>query len=267
MPDDDAATAVLQPRCVRVEQVTASELRGLLFGTFGAAHADDLVPIIYPMRFVAEVASNELDRRLGAQSDQIPVHESQLIETRRALVPGEEVTAAATLKVSDRHANLVMRASDGDGVPLAQLVSRVRLVSTSMIVKMRVAGKDRSREPAANFTALLLTAELVASYAEHSGDRNPIHLDLARAHSFGFPERVAHGMLLAGLIEPALVIARLKGRMSELRVRFLAPAFVGELVNFGVARVVEDPEGWNVRVLIQLDPGPVACVADVVLVP
>lgn len=43
-----------------------------------------------------------------------------------------------------------------------------------------------------------LSVAAVSTYAEATGDRNPIHLDTDYAKTMGFPGRVAHGMLVGG---------------------------------------------------------------------
>jgi acyl dehydratase len=49
-----------------------------------------------------------------------------------------------------------------------------------------------------------VTREMLARYAEASGDHNPIHLDPEFATSVGLPDTIAHGMLTMGLAASAL---------------------------------------------------------------
>ena len=44
----------------------------------------------------------------------------------------------------------------------------------------------------------------IAAFAAVSGDDNPVHLDAAFAATTPFKERIAHGMLAAGLITKVL---------------------------------------------------------------
>lgn len=46
-----------------------------------------------------------------------------------------------------------------------------------------------------------ITAGMIDAYAELSGDRFPIHMDRGAARERGFPERVAHGLLVMGVID------------------------------------------------------------------
>jgi 3-hydroxybutyryl-CoA dehydratase len=83
----------------------------------------------------------------------------------------------------------------------------------------------------AEITKSLDEAE-VAAFADLSGDRHPVHLDLAYAETTRFGQRVVHGMLTASLISAAL--ARLLGRPGAISVeqtlRFLRPVHLGDTI-------------------------------------
>lgn len=49
-----------------------------------------------------------------------------------------------------------------------------------------------------------ITDEMIRTFAELSGDFNPVHLDDDYAASTRFGRRIAHGMIAAGLISAAL---------------------------------------------------------------
>ena len=73
------------------------------------------------------------------------------------------------------------------------------------------------------------TRELIAAYAEASGDRNPIHLDEEAARAAGLPGVIAHGMLQMGLL------ARVAGdpaRLRRLSCRFAEVVRPGDTVTF-----------------------------------
>ncbi|HZU16661.1 MAG TPA: MaoC family dehydratase [Candidatus Dormibacteraeota bacterium] len=73
------------------------------------------------------------------------------------------------------------------------------------------------------------TRELIAAYAEASGDRNPIHLDEEAARAAGLPGVIAHGMLQMGLL------ARVAGdpaRLRRLSCRFAEAVRPGDTVTF-----------------------------------
>jgi 3-hydroxybutyryl-CoA dehydratase len=70
----------------------------------------------------------------------------------------------------------------------------------------------------------------IAAFADVSGDRNPVHLDDAYAHTTPFRGRVAHGML-TGAFFSALLAGDLPGPGTIYlgqRLRFTAPVRPGD---------------------------------------
>jgi 3-hydroxybutyryl-CoA dehydratase len=49
-----------------------------------------------------------------------------------------------------------------------------------------------------------ITDEMIRTFAALTGDSNPVHLDDAYAASTRFGRRIAHGMIVAGLISAAI---------------------------------------------------------------
>ncbi len=94
-----------------------------------------------------------------------------------------------------------------------------------------------------------LAADL-ASYADASGDTNPLHLDLAFAQSFGFPARPVHGMRLLAAFEPMLRDWRPNLALIGLRGQFLTPVLEGQTATLS-ARVakIETADGGFVAFL------------------
>ena len=50
----------------------------------------------------------------------------------------------------------------------------------------------------------IISDEMIRSFADLTGDANPVHLDDAYAAGTRFGRRIAHGMIAAGLISAAL---------------------------------------------------------------
>jgi len=50
----------------------------------------------------------------------------------------------------------------------------------------------------------IISDDVIRSFAELTGDTNPVHLDDAYAAGTRFSRRIAHGMIAAGLISAAL---------------------------------------------------------------
>jgi acyl dehydratase len=77
----------------------------------------------------------------------------------------------------------------------------------------------------------LVTQELISSYADASGDHNPIHLDHTYATKAGLPSTIAHGLLTLGMACAA--VESWAGEVawtSRVSCRFSAPVPVGEEV-------------------------------------
>ena len=72
----------------------------------------------------------------------------------------------------------------------------------------------------------------VRSFAEISGDKNPIHLDDEYAGQTRFKHRLVHGMLTAGLIS-AVLGTQMPGPGSiyiRQVINFRAPIYIGETI-------------------------------------
>lgn len=84
----------------------------------------------------------------------------------------------------------------------------------------------------------------ILMYAAVSTDTNPIHIDAEAAKSSIFGERIAHGMLSAGLIS-AVLGTRLPGPGSlymRQSLRFAAPVKIGDTVKATVTITALNPE-------------------------
>ena len=91
----------------------------------------------------------------------------------------------------------------------------------------------------ASFTKTITELD-VTTFATITGDLNPLHLDDEYAHKGRFGQRVAHGMLTAGLIS-AVLGNRLPGPGSiylSQQIEFLAPVFIGDTIT-AVVEVTE----------------------------
>jgi 3-hydroxybutyryl-CoA dehydratase len=81
-------------------------------------------------------------------------------------------------------------------------------------------------------SAKTVSNEDVVLFAQITGDFNPVHMDEAAAAKSLFGERIAHGMLTAGLISAAIA-SRLPGPGSVYlgqTLRFTAPVRIGDTV-------------------------------------
>ena len=79
-------------------------------------------------------------------------------------------------------------------------------------------------------TSMVVSAEKIETFAELSGDYNPIHMDAEYAATTPFGRRIAHGALSASLIS-AILGNQLPGPGAiflELNMRFRKPAFIDD---------------------------------------
>jgi 3-hydroxybutyryl-CoA dehydratase len=77
-----------------------------------------------------------------------------------------------------------------------------------------------------------VTEEVVQAFADATGDFNPVHIDAEFAKTSLFKERVAHGMLGAGLIS-AVLGTKLPGPNTiylAQEMKFLAPVKLGDTI-------------------------------------
>ncbi len=83
----------------------------------------------------------------------------------------------------------------------------------------------------ASLTRTITEAHIV-NYAGVTGDMNPLHVDAEYAAHSMFKERIAHGMLVAGLIS-AVLGTQLPGPNSIYLgqdLKFVAPVMIGDTV-------------------------------------
>ena len=79
-------------------------------------------------------------------------------------------------------------------------------------------------------TTATITAEMIDTFADITGDHNPIHMDDDAAKANGFDGRIAHGALSASFISAVLgnQLPGPGGVFVELNLRFRKPAMIGD---------------------------------------
>jgi len=116
----------------------------------------------------------------------------------------------------------------------------------------------------------VLSESDVLSFANASGDRNPVHLDddYARASIFG--GRVVHGILTAGLISAVLggVLPGLGTIFTELHVKFLKPVYLGQRVTAeAIVTEIINPKRVRLLVAARNEAGEDVALGNAVVVP
>ena len=104
-------------------------------------------------------------------------------------------------------------------------------------------------------TSMVITGEKIDTFAELTGDFNPIHVDEDYAKTTMFGGRIAHGALSASLIS-AVLGNDLPGPGAvfiELNLRFRRPAMIGDDV-VAVAKIAEiNPKTGRVKMKVHCE--------------
>jgi 3-hydroxybutyryl-CoA dehydratase len=99
------------------------------------------------------------------------------------------------------------------------------------------------------FKHVEITDEMVKSFAELSGDRNPIHLDDVYASTTIFKKRIAHGMLVSSFFS-TIIAEDYPGNGSiylEQNLVFLKPCYIGDIVTFKISLIEENNGKYNLQ--------------------
>ncbi len=79
-------------------------------------------------------------------------------------------------------------------------------------------------------TTKKITAQDVETFADLVGDHNPVHLDEAYAATTRFGQRIAHGMISAGLISAAIANGWPGSIYLSQTLQFRAPVYLDDTV-------------------------------------
>ncbi len=95
-------------------------------------------------------------------------------------------------------------------------------------------------------TSKQITDAVVRSFAELSGDFNPIHLDEEFAKTTRFGKRIAHGMISGALISAVLgnEFRGMKIVYLSQTLKFTAPVFIDDIVTAtaAITNILEDKQ-------------------------
>lgn len=110
-------------------------------------------------------------------------------------------------------------------------------------------------------------AALIRTYAEISGDDNPLHTDPDVAGEAGFPAPLVHGMLVMAAFEPVLARWRPDLRIAHLSARFLQPLLAGEAAKISGRVVRADSGSATLRLTAQGNARVPSIIGEARLVP
>ncbi len=101
---------------------------------------------------------------------------------------------------------------------------------------------------------MTMTQEMIRSFADLSGDKNPLHTSPKHAAKFGYPENVAHGMLLGGLVS-RLVGEYLPGGdvlLLSVKMDFHLPTHSGDLLTVHGLIASDSPATRTMEIKFQI---------------
>ena len=96
-----------------------------------------------------------------------------------------------------------------------------------------------------------VTRATLRAYAEASGDRNPIHLDPETARAAGFPDVIAHGMLVMAYLGRCLTFVVDQRDVETFSSRFVAMTRIDDAITCR-ATVTEIIPGEKCRARLEL---------------
>lgn len=98
-----------------------------------------------------------------------------------------------------------------------------------------------------------ISEDAVDSFAELTGDRNPLHMDAAFAVASGFERRVVHGFFLGGLVSRlvGMYCPGEKALLQSSSLRFHTPVHVGDTVT--VSGVIDSFSPENNVVILKIE--------------
>ena len=98
--------------------------------------------------------------------------------------------------------------------------------------------------------------EQIHTYAEASGDFNPIHVDEEFGKNSPFGKNIAHGMMIAATISELMTNAYPEtwSETGSMKIRFKAPVFPGDTITTSaeVQKVLEIPDGREIRYIVTI---------------
>jgi len=99
-----------------------------------------------------------------------------------------------------------------------------------------------------------ITEELIETFSEFSGDKNPIHLDESFAKRTPFKKRIAHGTIILSRISQLLTDEMGEGNiLIEEKIKFLKPAYIGDLITLNTERIKKKAIRGTIN--LKEDPG------------
>lgn len=115
-----------------------------------------------------------------------------------------------------------------------------------------------------------ITEADVFAFADASGDHNPLHIDETYAKESVFKNRIAHGILTAGIVSTVLgsVLPGLGTIFVELHIRFLKPVYFDDTITAtGTVMEIINPKRVRLMVACVNQHGKDVAIGNAVVIP
>lgn len=102
---------------------------------------------------------------------------------------------------------------------------------------------------------ITITDEMVRSFSELTGDKNPIHLDDDYAKHSRFGRRIAHGMLVSSFIS-TIIATDYPGEGSiyvNQELNFILPCYIGDKLVYRINEIEEENGKYTLSTLVFRD--------------
>jgi acyl dehydratase len=195
---------------------------------------DPVAPPAYP--FVAAMEPLRevmMDPELGVDLAML-VHAEQDHRLFQPIRGGDELQVDARLDAVDlagtRHTfTVAVSLTNERGALAARVLSKMLIRKTG--TGRKAVPEEAQRGETVTEGQSHVDEDQTFRYADASGDRNPIHLDLKAARSSGFPGIVCHGMCTMAMASKVVLDGTAAGdpaRLRRIAVQFSRPVFPGQ---------------------------------------
>lgn len=201
----------------------ARSLAALVAEVTGDTCAASETPWLAPALLFSDPAVQERMDVPRPAPGEVLVHDYQAIRFDTSLTPGVPLEAALSRESTAGNTTYHFALAES-GQPAARLETALRLVPAADIGAARPAAMRPEALRGASVSPRIAVSQAQTDrYLSLSDDRNPIHSELQAARMMGLAAPAVPGLLLAGLIQPAVRAAAGDAPLHELKARFLAP--------------------------------------------
>jgi acyl dehydratase len=225
---------VLEPRLCK-------ELGKLLGEGFTEPSPPPMPPLICPVLLMKPQVSGEtgFQNLISSTKDCVTIHEYQFFKISKPLKPSSRYrleTKVDREQSSGSAFGFRVNLKNEQNQLCVSAQTTLRNLAPSELFRLSgVTMPKKKKHGVAHWVqANPVTQDQVVRYLELSGDTNPVHHDPKFAMSLGLSKPLIPGMLVAGMVEPFVHMHHAASRISEIRLRFMAPAPIGTAVRFGL---------------------------------